>query len=33
MQPWEAGYPGTMPACIAVPDQVSRFIHGIGAPL
>ena len=33
MQPWDAGYPGTMPACIAVPDQVSRFIHGIGALL
>src|SRR5258707_7022225 len=33
MQPWEAGWPGTTPACRATPDQVIRCMYGIGALL
>ena len=33
MQPCEAGYPGSTPACMATPDQVIRCMNGIGAPL
>src|SRR5205807_5111595 len=33
MQPCDAGYPGSTPACMATPDQVIRCIKGIGAPL
>src|SRR5579871_5679665 len=33
MQPCEAGYPGSTPACIATPDHVIRCMNGIGALL
>ena len=33
MQPWDAGWPGTTPSCIATPDQVMRCMYGIGALL
>src|SRR6202011_1113291 len=32
IQPCDAGYPGSTPACIATPDQVMRCMYGIGAP-